>query len=71
MHITICLFALLLAAASARAAPFEWNAYGGDGNGRRYAALAGITPANVDRLALRGRSAPVSWATASGARTMR
>src|SRR3954468_18339958 len=28
----------------------EWNAYGGDGFGQRYAALAAITPANVGEL---------------------
>jgi quinoprotein glucose dehydrogenase len=52
MRTTICLLTLLFVAAPARAAPFEWSAYGGDGNGRRYAPLAAITPANVDRLAL-------------------
>jgi quinoprotein glucose dehydrogenase len=53
MRTTICLlFAAWLAAAPAGAAPFEWSAYGSDGNGRRYAPLAEITPANVDGLAL-------------------
>jgi quinoprotein glucose dehydrogenase len=46
------LLALLLQAVPAGAAPFEWNAYGADGNGRRYAPLAEITPANVGNLAL-------------------
>ena len=52
MRMTICLLALLLEALPAGAATFEWSAYGGDGNGRRYAPLAEITPANVDGLAL-------------------
>ena len=52
MRTTFCLLALLFVAAPAAAAPFEWSAYGGDGNGRRYAPLGAITPANVDGLAL-------------------
>src|SRR5690348_11499703 len=44
------LLAMLLAATSVHAAPFEWNAYGGDGRGQRHVPLAEITPKNVDRL---------------------
>lgn len=39
-------------AVSAQAAPFDWNAYGGDGRGQRHAPLAQITPANVAQLEL-------------------
>ena len=42
--------AMLACAMSAHAAPFEWTAYGGDGNGQRHAPLARITPRNVGRL---------------------
>jgi quinoprotein glucose dehydrogenase len=44
------LLATVMAATAAHAAPFEWNAYGGDGRGQRHAPLAEITPKNVDRL---------------------
>jgi len=45
-------WAMLAFVASAQAAPFEWNAYGGDGRGQRHAPLAEITPANVRQLEL-------------------
>ncbi|HEY0180338.1 MAG TPA: pyrroloquinoline quinone-dependent dehydrogenase [Dokdonella sp.] len=49
MHRTIPSLILgALLAASAHAS--DWSAYGGDGRGQRYADLAQITPANVDRL---------------------
>lgn len=38
------------AAVGARANPFDWNAYGGDGRGQRHAPLAQITPSNVAQL---------------------
>jgi quinoprotein glucose dehydrogenase len=44
------LCAALLAALPIHAASFEWTAYGGDGQGQRYAPLAEITPANVGDL---------------------
>ena len=71
MRRTIHLLALLLQTLPASAATFEWSAYGGDGDGHRYAPLAEITPANVERLAPAWTSAPASSATASRARTMR
>jgi quinoprotein glucose dehydrogenase len=43
---------VLLYAASAHAAAFEWTVWGGDGRGQRHAPLAQITPQNVDRLEL-------------------
>jgi len=45
-------WAMLAFVASAQAAPFEWDAYGGDGRGQRHAPLAEITPANVRQLEL-------------------
>jgi quinoprotein glucose dehydrogenase len=47
------LFLFLIAATGAvgaRATPFDWNAYGGDGRGQRHAPLAQITPSNVAQL---------------------
>jgi quinoprotein glucose dehydrogenase len=46
------LAAMLMCAGPLRAAPFEWTAYGGDGNGQRHAPLAQITPQNVGNLDL-------------------
>ncbi|KGI79097.1 pyrroloquinoline quinone-dependent dehydrogenase [Oleiagrimonas soli] len=37
-------------APSAVARAFQWSAWGGDAGGRRFAPIAQITPANVDRL---------------------
>lgn len=48
----IPLLAMLACAMSAHAAPFEWTAYGGDGQGQRHAPLAQITPQNVEKLEL-------------------
>ncbi|MEO7433430.1 MAG: pyrroloquinoline quinone-dependent dehydrogenase [Dokdonella sp.] len=45
-------FPFLLVSALAHAAPFEWTAYGGDGNGQRHAPVAQITPQNVGNLEL-------------------
>ncbi|MEP6510295.1 MAG: pyrroloquinoline quinone-dependent dehydrogenase [Dokdonella sp.] len=43
---------MLMYAASLHAAPSDWTAYGGDGQGQRHAPLAQITPQNVGQLEL-------------------
>lgn len=50
--VVMALAALVSAAALAHAAPFEWTAYGGDGQGQRHAPLSQITPRNVGQLEL-------------------
>jgi quinoprotein glucose dehydrogenase len=66
--LTIVTACLTLAACSqapipsldATATAFQWRAWGGDERGQRYAPLAQITPANVDRL-------KVAWTFHTGA----
>ena len=44
------LLAISTLATPVHAAPFEWNAYGGDGRGQRHVPIAEMTPKNVERL---------------------
>ncbi len=48
----IVLLMIMAGAVSLHAAPFEWTAYGGDGQGQRHAPLSQITPPNVGQLEL-------------------
>lgn len=48
----ILLAAAMVGTATAQAATFDWNTYGGDGRGQRHAPLAQITPDNVAQLEL-------------------